>query len=194
MTTIQEKMLRVDRDYRARVEQIRQAGRLSDAARREDLQAAYDKAKNAYLQLADEYRSDVQCRLEETRKAAFSAPRVGNDRALDTLVYRDALDRSSGVQESRDLSDMLDRAEVIGDVPLARAVLYRAYHLGDESVVHAYFQKYPKELRAWDEFMDAAQEYNQLESWGLEMAVGVPEPEKPRELNVPAAPYSRGEA
>jgi hypothetical protein len=160
VTTIQEKMLRVDRDYRARVEQIRQDGRLSDAARRKDLQAAYDKAKNAYLQLADEYNSDVQRRLEETRKAAFSAPRVGNDRALDTLVYRDALDRSSSVQESRGLSDMLDRAEVIGDVPLARAVLYRAYHLGDESVV----------------------------------AVGVAEPEKPRELNVPAAPYSRGEA
>jgi hypothetical protein len=77
---------------------------------------------------------------------------------------------------------MLARAEIVGDTPLARAVLYRGYELQSEGLVQSYFDKYPEELPAWERFMDSAQEHNILENLGISGAVGVPEPERPQEL------------
>ena len=77
---------------------------------------------------------------------------------------------------------MLARAEITGDTPLARAVLYRGYELQNEHLVGAYFEKYPEELAAWEEFMEAAEAHNALETLGVSAAVGVPAPEEPKEL------------
>ncbi len=47
---------------------------------------------------------------------------------------------------------------------------------------HSYFAKYPDELPAWEKFMGAAEEHNRLKELGMELSVGVPEPERPQEL------------
>jgi hypothetical protein len=101
---------------------------------------------------------------------------------LAALSYRDALDRAGRLRESRQLADLLARAEITGDHGLARAVLYRGYELQSEGLVHSYFEKYPNELPAWEKFMGAAQEHNALETLGITAAAGVPEPERPQEL------------
>ncbi len=184
MSTTTEKMQRNARKYRERIEEIRQDWTRSEEAKRQNLEAAYNEARSTWTQLADEYRSGVRNRLKETRKAAFSAPTIpGSDKALQLMAYRDALDRASRTTDQRTLSDMLARAEITGDAPLARAVLWRGYELQTQSLVHSYFEKYPGELPAWEEFMEAAMEHNLLEQRGVTFAVGVPEPEKLQELS-----------
>jgi hypothetical protein len=71
---------------------------------------------------------------------------------------------------------------IVGDTPLAKAVLWRGYELQSEGLVHSYFEKYPDELPAWDASMDAATEQNLLEQRGVTLTAGVPEPERPPEL------------
>ena len=185
MTDI-EKLRKNHAEYQRKVEEIRQDWTLSDAAKRAELEKLYNEARTAYNDAADEYRGQVRERLRETRKAVFSAPKVGKDDAFNMLAYRDALDRTSKMNDPRELSDTLARAEITGDVSLAKACLYRGYSLPGEaaktSIVQSFYSKFPDELGAWDEFMEAAGESNRLERVGISMSIGVPEPERPEEL------------
>jgi hypothetical protein len=187
-----EKMARSAEKFRQRVEEIRRDWTLSDEAKRQGLEAAYSEARSTYARLADEYRSGVRDELQTTRKAAFSAPKVGKDAALDMLVYRDALDRASKIRDQRELSELLDRAEMTGDHALARAVLYRGYELQNAHLVGSYLEKYPGELPTWDAFTEAGTEFNNLETLGISGAAGVPEPERPQELGRGFAVASQG--
>ena len=180
--------------YRADLEEIRSDWTRSDEAKRRDLETAYTEARTYHDRLADEYRKGVEERLEKTRSAAFSAPKVGKDPALDILVYRDAIDRVSKTREPRELSDTLTRARMTGDAALAKAVLFRGYELENPTLVGAYFDEYPEELRAWDEFMASAQEHNRLEETGMSGAVGVPEPERPEELGAQGPQFAYSSA
>ncbi len=200
MSKTTEKMRRNAESYRERLEEIRRDWTRSEEAKRQDLGAAYSEARSTHARLDDEFRGEVQERLQTTRKAAFSAPKVSKDAALDMFVYRDALARVSGTTDQRELSEMLSRAEMTGDHALARAVLYRGYELQSEHLVGSYLQKYPDVRPAWDAFMEAAQEHNTLETLGISGAAGVPEPERPRELGrqftysgTPGEPTAGGE-
>ncbi len=195
MSTIIDKMERNAKRYRERIEEIRRDWTRSEEAKRQDLEAAYSEARSTYAQLAEEYRTGLRERLRESRKAALSAPKVSKDEALDAFIYRDALDRASKTRDQRDLSEMLARAEISGDTPLARAVLYRGYERQNEHLVGSYLEKYPDERPKWDAFMDAAQEHNTLEKFGVSAVVGVPEPDKPQEIGYTvAAPVGGGNA
>jgi hypothetical protein len=168
--------------YRADLEEIRSDWTRSDEAKRRDLETAYTEARTTHDRLTDEYRKGVEERLAKTRSAAFSAPKVGKDPALDVLVYRDALDRVSKSRDPRELSDTLARARTTGDAALAKACLFRGYELENADLVGSYFEGRPGELPAWEEFMAAAEEHNRLEEMGMSGAAGVPEPERPEEL------------
>ena len=185
MTDI-EKLRKNHEDFERKVRAIRQDEMLSEKAKRAELEKVYGEARAAYEEFADQYPTGVRERLRETRKAVFSAPKLGKDDALNTLSYRDALDRTQRMNDPRELSDTLARAEIPGDAALARACLFRGYNLpGEEaktSIVRSYFSKLADELPAWDVFMDAATISNKLETVGISMTVGVPEPERPREL------------
>ncbi len=175
-----DKMSENLKTYRTHLEEIRSDWTRSDEAKRQDLQAAYEEARTTHDRLANEYRKSIDERLEKTRSDAFSVPKVGKDRALDVLVYRDALDRVSKTREPRELSDTLARAQMTGDAALAKAVLFRGYELQNPGLVGAYFEKQPDELPVWEEFMGAAEEHNQL----TEMGVSVPPPEAPSEAQL----------
>jgi len=177
-----DKMSENLKKYRARLEEIRADWTRSDEAKRQDLQAAYTEVRTTHEQLVDEYRKGVEERLEKTRSAAFSVPKVGKDTAFDVLLYRDALDRVSKTRDPRELTDTLTRAQMTGDAALAKAVLFRGYELENPSLVGAYFDKYPEELPAWEKFMASAQAHNTLENLGRSGAVGVSEPERLEEL------------
>jgi hypothetical protein len=187
-----EKMARSAEKFRQRVEEIRRDWTSSDEAKRQDLEAAYSEARSTYARLADEFRSEVQERLQTTRKAAFSAPKAGRDAALDMLVYRDALERASKIRDQRELSELLDRAEMTGDHALGRAVLYRGYELQNAHLVGSYLEKHPDEHPTWDAFTEAGTEFNNLETLGISGAAGVPEPERPQELGRGFAVASQG--
>jgi hypothetical protein len=193
MTDVTEKMRKNAETYRERVEEIRRDWTRSDEAKRQDLAAAYAEASSAHKTLEDEYRTGVRDRLRNARKKAFAPPVIpGSDKALVALAYRDALDRASRFREPRQLSDLLARAEITGDHALARAVLYRGFELENEGLVHSYFENYPDELQSWDAFMAAAAEHNRLETLGISGAEGVPETERPREVDRQFAVTSQG--
>jgi hypothetical protein len=173
-----DKMSENLKKYRDRVERVHSDWTMSEEAKRQDLTAAYTEARTTHDLLADEYRGGVKERPEKTRSAAFSAPKVGKDPALDVLVYRDALDRVSKTLDQRELTDTLARARMTGDAALAKAVLYRGYELQNANLVGAYLESYPEHRAVWDEFMEAAEAHNELEVMG----VSVPEPEEPQEL------------
>src|ERR671917_1886835 len=150
--------------YKQRAAEIRADQMLSDEAKHLELGELYSKARSTYDQLTDKHRSGTRERLQETRKTAFAVPKIaGADKAMELLAYRSALDSVAKTKDTRELSELLARAEITGDKPLARAVLYRGYELQNEGLVGAYFEKYPEELPAWEEFMDSAQEHNTLE-------------------------------
>ncbi len=178
--TITEKLQKNHADFSRKVEEVRGDWTRSEDAKRRDLQAAYEEARTTHDRLADEYRKSIDERLEKTRSAAFSVPKVGKDRALDVLVYRDALDRVSKTREPRELSDTLTRAQMTGDAALAKAVLFRGYELQNPGLVGSYFESHPDELPRWEEFMRAAEEHNQV----TEMGVSVPPPEAPSEAQL----------
>jgi hypothetical protein len=180
---ITEKMTRNAERFRRRVDEIRRDWTRSDEAKRQDLEAAFAEARSAHKALEDQYRAEVRGRVETTRKAAFAPPKIaGSNKAMELLVFRSALDTVARIDKSADLADLLERAETTGDAPLARACLYRGYELQSEGLVRSYFEKYPDELPAWEEFMGAAEELNTLEALGITAAAGVPEPERPQEL------------
>jgi hypothetical protein len=183
MTTTTDQMKKNAEKFRKRLEEIRGDWTMSDEAKRLDIQAAYEDARSTHVRLEDEFRAALKGRVEETRKAAFAAPKVGKEAALDTFLYRDALERAKRLKDSRELSGMLEQASTTGDAPLAKAVLYRAYELQDARLVGAYHDARPDELPKWDAFMDAAKELNTLEELGITMAAGVPSPERPPEVS-----------
>jgi hypothetical protein len=180
--TTTDKMHKNAKTYHERIEEIRRDWTRSDEAKRVDLEAAYSEASSAHKALEDEFRAEVRDRLTEARKAAFSVPRMGKDASVDLLSYRDALDRAGRLRDARELSDLLARAEITGDDALARAVLYRGYELQSEGLVRSYLERYPDHAPAWQEFCEAAEESNTLETLGISAAAGVSEPERPQEL------------
>jgi hypothetical protein len=183
MDTTTDKMRRSAERFRRRVDEIRRDWTRSDEAKRQDLEAAFAEARSTHSQLADEVRAEVRGRVETARKAAFAPPKIaGSEKAMELLAYRSALDAVTRIDKSTDLANLLERAEITGDTPLARACLYRGYELQSEALVGSYLEKYPDELPVWEKFMGAAQELNTLETLGITAAAGVPEPERPQEL------------
>ena len=177
--TIDEKITKNLKSYTERVEGIRADWTMSDAAKAHQITKEYEKARSHYSELREEKIAGIKANLKDRRKSVFSAPTMfGSDKALQIMAYRDALDRVSRVTDRHQLSDLLARAEVTGDHPLARAVLWRGYELQDEAIVGSYLEKYPDERQGWDSFMGAAEEFNEVE------ALGVPgEPERPQETS-----------
>jgi hypothetical protein len=193
--SITEKMTRNAERFRRRVDEIRRDWTRSEEAKRQDLEAAFAEARSAHKALEDQYRAEVRGRVETTRKAAFALPKIGgSEKAMELLAYRSALDAVARMDKSADLADLLERAEITGDAPLARAVLYRGYELQSEALVGSYLEKYPDEQQTWEKFMGAAQELNTLETLGITAVAGVPEPESPQELGRQFAATSRGAA
>jgi hypothetical protein len=190
---ITEKITRNAQKYRERLEEIRSDWTLSDAAKRQEIQAAFEEARTTHARLAEEYCAGVRERLGRSRKAAFAAPKIaGSDKASELMAYRNALDRVSRITDTRTLSEMLARAEMVGDAPPVRAVLYRGYELQSEALLGSYLEKYPEEQQTWETFMEAAEEHNTLETLGTSALTGVAEPESPQELGRQVAVTPRG--
>jgi hypothetical protein len=190
---ITEKMQRNAQKYRERLKETRSDWTLSDAAKRHEIQAAFEEARTTHAHLAEKYCPGVCERLGRSRKVAFAAPKIaGSDKASELMAYRNALDRVSRITDTRTLSEMLARAETVGDAPLARAVLYRGYELQSEALLGSYLEKYPEEQQTWETYMEAAEEHNTLETLGTSALTGVAEPESPQELGRQVALTPRG--
>ena len=168
--------------FEARVSELREDRDLSDEAKRRHMEEAYTAARARHERLAAEKQAAIAERLETARRAAFAPPRIrGADPAMLSMSYRDALDRAQ-TRDTRELEDLLERAEITGDEVLAKAILLRGYQREDERLVGRYLENRPEERRRWDEFMDAAQEANAAESVNGRLLSDAAAPRRPREI------------
>lgn len=105
---------------------------------------------------------------------------------------REKVHRVSRITDTRTLSEMLAWAEMVGDAPPVRVVLYRGYELQSETLLGSYLENYPEEQQTWETFMEAVEEHNTLETLGTSALTGVAEPESPQELGHQSAVTPRG--
>lgn len=169
------------RRYRQRVEAIRADEDLSEHARHKYLAEAHQEARTKHGELFEAQRQQITDRLEKARKAALAPPHIhGADKAAVAMSYRAALAQASKEDTADGLKQQLERASLVGDTVLAKAVLFRGYELEDESVVGAYLESFPDDRKSWDEFVDAGQQHNDFEH--QERMFGQLGPEPPREL------------
>jgi hypothetical protein len=167
--------------YKARVAQIRENQDLSADARLKYLKEAHQEAAAKHSELFEAQRQQITARGEKARKAALGPPTIFKaDRAAVAMSYRAALDQVSSVDTADGLKETLKWAELTGDEVLAKAILFRGYELEDEVVVGTYLESFPDDRAAWDEFVDAGQQYNDFEH--QERMFGQLGPEPPREL------------
>jgi hypothetical protein len=116
-------------------------------------------------------------RLEEIR--ADREPRGAEARRRDLLAaYEEARTTHARLAEEyrRGVEERLERTR-------SAAVC--------ASLVHPLLKECPDELRRWDAFLAAAKEHEALKTLGVAGVVGVPEPERPRELGA-HGPRDRG--
>jgi len=179
-----EREMRTNREsFERRVAELRDDRDLSDEARARYLEDTYQRARTRYEELAGQKRANIAERLETTRKAAFAPPRLpDSDRAASQLNARDAWYRLRGERDVAKLEQTLEEAELVSDTALCKAVLVRAYQLGNEKLVGAYLATRPAERRKWDEFMDSAQASNAAESTRGRLFADASAPRKPREI------------
>ena len=169
--------------FEARVSELREDRDLSDEARRRYVEAEYERARKRHHELAAQKSAGIAQRLETAKRAAFAPPRLRDaDPAASQMNFRDAVYRVRGERDVAKLEQVLEEAEIVGDTALAKAALIRGYQLGSEALVGAYLKNRPDEQRKWDEFTEAAEASNALESTRGRLLADAQAPRRPREL------------
>lgn len=105
------------------------------AVQEKHAQAVNDQLGRIVTADASANRSDMD--------AVFGLKGIAGDPASLTASRRDAGDRVAAVDNTRDLSAMLRRAETSGDEVLARACVQRAVEIHDSATVNAFIASHP---------------------------------------------------
>ena len=174
--------------FRAEVERVRADRDYNDGAKARHIAPLYHRFKAEEKRVLDAMKAETAERAASKGRGAFEAPAMpGADKALVAMNYRSALDSVEGLRDTSALDARLERAVLTGDVALARAVAYRANEAGDVGVVNKYLDNDPDARKAWDEWADAHEGLQRLNSYGADLAFGYSALEEPREMRHPEA-------
>jgi hypothetical protein len=174
--------------FRAEVERVRADRDYNDGAKARHIAPLYRRFKAEEKRVLDAMKAETAERAASKGRRAFEAPAMpGADKALVAMNYRSALDSVEGLRDTSALDARLERAVLTGDVALARAVAYRANEAGDVGVVNKYLDNDPDARKAWDEWADAHEGLQRLNSYGADLAFGYSALEEPREMRHPEA-------
>ena len=197
MTTIQEQLQQNSQDYRDVVREIRENWELSDEAKRQRVAEAHQRASHNHNLLVRNFRQGLEQDFHTRQREMFAAPKIGNDNATNIMAYRDALDRTSGLEDAQALVYMMDQAALVGDSSLLKACLLRGYNHPIEEqrqvLIDRYFGHVPEDAQAWGEWMDTAQSLQTLSELGPELALGVPAPQDPYSNDAAMAGVAAGQ-
>ena len=187
MSTMDELRRHKER-YERELENIRADPDLNDGARGRRIAPVYRSFKAEERRLLDGMKAQTAETAAEKGRKAFEAPAMfGADKALVQMNYRHALDSVEGLADPKDLDARLERAVLTGDAALARAVAYRANETGNAGVVTKYLDHDEDARRAWEEWADAHEDLQKLQSYGESLAFGYAEVDEPREMSHPEA-------
>jgi beta-phosphoglucomutase-like phosphatase (HAD superfamily) len=167
--------------YQRELAEIQRDPDLTAEAKARRIEPLYREAKALDSKLRGERMSELRTKVRAAEKEAFAAPALrGADPALLQLNYRNALDGVGEITDARILSSRLERAVITGDKSLARAVAWRANHLGADGVVRAYLDSDEDANRKWSNWAEAYAEVEQIERLGESLGFGdVPISEPP---------------
>jgi hypothetical protein len=162
---------------------IREDTDLTAEAKARRIRPIFEEAKRTESQLRAQRRADLAARVNAAEREVFKAPPMfSSDPALVQMNYRHALESVASVTDARDLSEMLDRANLTGDKTLAKAVGWRANELQAEGVVQKWVGSDPEVAEKFGSWVEAYDELGRVNSVGEELVYGEIPLQEPEEL------------
>jgi hypothetical protein len=190
MADIREQLLKNHQRYQRELSEIQDNWELSDAAKRERTRALFSEASETHSRLTSEFVDGINAAVEENQRKVFAAPKIADglsdsNKAMDVLLYREALDRTRGIADSADLEAVMEEAALVGDVSLLRAAAFRGYQHPQQAVrqktIDTWLSVDKDAAKGRGKFMDAAETQQALEEeLGTSALTGVPAPEDPQ--------------
>ena len=138
-------------------------------AKERQIKEIYSKARSEAIQQAQAEKEDLEIDMKIKRRKAFSPPVLDSvdgrrpDPVAVQQAYMRAVEKLEEFTEQEEILRQLQKAELLNDPFLAKACLVRGYQLNNSTIVGRYYDTYPDEKPVWDEFMDAAERYNEHE-------------------------------
>ncbi|HVF02134.1 MAG TPA: hypothetical protein VNA27_12490 [Rubrobacteraceae bacterium] len=126
----------------------------------------YEKARDQVSRDVEDGREDLEADLRVARRMAFAPPVVEGKRIDESHVarwYADEVDKVRQIREPKQLEQRFQDALLINNLCAAKAILVRAYELRNNTLVGRYFESFPDERDVWDNFIEAAEAYNEWE-------------------------------
>jgi hypothetical protein len=152
------------------VKRINEMTDLKEEARERMVRDVYSKARAKVVQDAEEAKQELLADLRAARRVAFAPPDLtpsdGGRRPDPAFVawwYAQEIQKVREIREPRELEHMLQEALLTNNLPACKAVLIRAYELQNERLVTQYFESFPEELDAYENYSAAAEALNEWE-------------------------------
>ena len=152
--------------YDRRVKETLADADLSQEYKAQLVARLYDQAREKAQKLIDAERDRLEAELRASRRAVFE-PDLGGaeDRAALLASYRERLEHAKKLTSADEVGEALEEAELTGDDQMAKALLYRAFALGDAESVRAYLASRPHEEANYEAFMAISEEWNEFERY-----------------------------
>jgi len=140
-------------ELRRDIDTIRANKTLSTEAKKARIAQAYIAAKGEQQQRLAAITTEKATRKRTLERRLFSAPTPGPD---GEASYRQALDRAAQATTEAERAALLERAELVGDEPLARAVAFVAFAHAEQAVVNLWLDTRPSLDGAANELWQAS--------------------------------------
>ena len=143
---------------------------LTAEAKRRMVEEVYDKARSQVARDVQDGKEELEADLAVARRMAFAPPDLtasdGGRRPDPAFVakwYAEEVDRLREIRDPSEIERLLQEALLVNNVVRCKAILVRAYELRNQTLVARYFESFPDERAVWDNFVEAAEAYNQWE-------------------------------
>jgi hypothetical protein len=160
ITSVEDTQRRLDKAVKA----IHRDLDLKDQAKERMIRDVYEQARTEAIQAEQEEKERLEIEMKVARRAAFAPPVVkGADPVSTQQAYSYAYERIEDERDPQLLLERLQKAELLNDPFMAKAILVRGYELGNSTIVGRYFDVYPDERGYYDDFIEKAEEFNAQE-------------------------------
>ncbi|MCX5211472.1 hypothetical protein OG689_19625 [Kitasatospora sp. NBC_00240] len=174
LVTTADDVARIHRTMATQVERINANKTLNDHARRVYIARAYATARDQATALREKAEQQVRDRQTRLEKQLYGA--AGSNDPGAVLARRDAHERAAQLDDPREASAALKRAERDGDTSMAQAIAARAVEWGWADLINEYAATRPN----WAGNMRALQELPDVDSGPAKLRAaityGVPQP------------------
>ena len=166
----------------AALDKVRNDGRLTPHAKRQEIARHYLAAKQKLDGLLDEERAITAKQRDNVERDLFGQRETG---PVGVVAYRDAQDRALrlGHADEDHALALLISARHSSDDTLATAVLSRALHFGWSGVISAYTDNYPEQRERLDDLTNINHWTKQQESDGFNGYGAIYSVAPPREIS-----------